>query len=162
MCEQQVCAVPLVVYKSLAPCYGAVSKLFALHCCCLPCSLLFAVRCRPSVPANTPVVFDVQLLYIPGGCWPLLPSLMLHLYAQRVTSPVGRVNGQTYTAWRLACSAASCVVQRTHVCAAHCLGQRCARLWLRTRAPAQLCTQHNWPELQLFPGYLLCALYADV
>lgn len=24
--------------------------------------------CRPSVPANSPLVFDVQLLYIPGGC----------------------------------------------------------------------------------------------
>jgi hypothetical protein len=30
------------------------------------------VCCRPSVPANSPMVFDVQLLYIPGGshsCW---------------------------------------------------------------------------------------------
>lgn len=27
---------------------------------------LFTVTCRPSVPANSPVMFDVELLYIPG------------------------------------------------------------------------------------------------
>jgi hypothetical protein len=42
----------------------ADDKLTVRAVCRCPCCC--ASGCRPSVPANTPVVFDVQLLYIPG------------------------------------------------------------------------------------------------
>jgi hypothetical protein len=35
-------------------------------CCGPPAAAALVAMLRPSVPANTPVVFDVQLLYIPG------------------------------------------------------------------------------------------------
>lgn len=50
-------------YRCRARAHNQPVHLYAVECWSHVCT---ANSCRPSVPANSPLVFDVQLLYIPG------------------------------------------------------------------------------------------------
>jgi len=64
----------------------AAISLTALHAAT---TTAVAWLCRPSVPANTPLVFDVQLLYIPGEGAPQPTGLLV---AAAAHSCIGKAN----------------------------------------------------------------------